>query len=97
MRAWAKMRSIINEVAEEFGVNAETLTGRSRSSTLTEARCIIVARTRNETRLSLSEIGEELGRSHGSVIYYLRRAAELDDDPEASMTDEELLEWERTA
>ena len=67
-------RTIINEVAEIYGVSRSDLIGPCRRHAFMEARRIAMMRIRNETNLSLPAIGRLFKRVHTTVLYNIRMA-----------------------
>lgn len=70
----ASARKIMAEVAREFNVSMDDLTGQRRFSTLTAPRMKTYYRLKEETKLSLPQIGKLLGgRDHTTVLYGYRK------------------------
>lgn len=63
---------VIEEVVEETAIPRGVLIGHRRTRTLVAARWYAIQRVRNETSLSLEEIGELFGRHHTSIMHALR-------------------------
>lgn len=62
-------------VAEHYGVTVDQLHGKCREQRIAHARHVAIYLTRELTRLSLAQIGNEFGgRDHTTVINSLRRA-----------------------
>ena len=67
-------RRTINDVADEYGLDAETLFAtRSRQGIRGEARKVVMVRLW-DIGLSLSEIGRLVGRDHTTVLAAVRSA-----------------------
>lgn len=63
---------IISLACSTFGITIEELTSKSRVSRLVKIRAITAYFLRKNTKLSLSKIGELIGRTdHSSVIYLI--------------------------
>ena len=75
---------ILSLVAEHFELEEGVLTGRQRSSQVTQARQIAILILREETNQPLTEIGRLLGnRDHSTIIYSYKRALqEIEKDPQ---------------
>lgn len=74
----AQARTIIQEVAEEFGIRVSDIRGRARRADIVAARITAIRRIRNETGLKLVAIACLFGRDHSTLTYHLngRRAAD---------------------
>lgn len=80
------VEQIQHRVAAAFGISCAELTGGSRAATPLRARQVAILLTREETDLSLPQIGRLYGgRDHSTVLNALRRV-------EANMSDDRELE-----
>lgn len=69
---------IIGLVACVTGVPAPAITGRRRTNQVVWARFLTVAKLRQTfTWWSLTEIGHEIGRDHGSITHALKQYRRL--------------------
>lgn len=66
-----EIQQIIRQVSVGTGVTVETLLGPSRKEFASNARFILAHRLR-KYGLTIEQIGEILGRSNATVLYYLR-------------------------
>jgi chromosomal replication initiation ATPase DnaA len=68
------VKDIILEVAEKYGVTANDILSDRRSRNLAQPRFEVCWRARNETRLSMPQIGRSIGgRDHTTVLNAIRR------------------------
>lgn len=73
MRARKTARQIIQEVAAEFGVTADEMTGPRRFKRLVAPRRAAMIRIREELAYSFPKIGRIFGgRDHTSIIWNVR-------------------------
>jgi chromosomal replication initiator protein len=63
-------------VAEYYGVTAEDIRGQKRNAGIAMARHMCIYLVRNNTNLSLEDIGERFARDHSTVISSIRRIEE---------------------
>ena len=84
----ASPQTIIETVADTFGVAAEDLKGTSRRREISLARQIGMFLMRQHTSLSLPKIGDEFGgKDHTTVIYSCDKVAALEKkDPDIAQT-----------
>lgn len=61
--------SIMQMVCEYYKIRKSDVLGISRIKKISQARAIIAYLARNETCMTLKEIGQELQRSHATIIY----------------------------
>ncbi|MCD6283442.1 chromosomal replication initiator protein DnaA [bacterium] len=82
-RRFLSMEQIIEAVCEVFRVSPNLIMGRDRRKKLAEARMIIMYLGRENTNLTLAQIGEEVGgRDHSTVSHGVRKIAQaMDEDP----------------
>ena len=65
---------IINTVAEHFNISAQDLRGSKRNSEIVQPRHIAMYLCRNMTNLSLSSIGDSLGkRDHSTIMHGIEK------------------------
>ena len=70
--------TIINEVAQEYGLTPNDIKSHRQHAYVVEARFKVVWRLRNETPMSLSHIGRVVGgRDHTTILSALRRYQSL--------------------
>lgn len=68
------MKDIISEVAEKYGVTINDILSDRRTRNLAQPRFEVCWRARNETRLSLPQIGRSIGgRDHTTVLNAIRK------------------------
>jgi chromosomal replication initiator protein len=60
---------IVKEVAQYYNLSDDALRGRARSKEIARSRQIAMYLAREETKASLPQIGEALGRDHTTVLY----------------------------
>ena len=71
------IRQIISEVSEKRGVSRDAIISARRNVNLVLARWEVMWRAREETALSLPQIGRALGdRDHTTILYGVRRHQE---------------------
>ena len=63
---------IITAVCDEFGVGGADILGTRRFRTVAEARLLCYWLLRTRTRMSFPEIGQTMGRDHGTVMNGIR-------------------------
>jgi len=63
---------IVLAVSDEFGVQLSDILGTRRYRTVAEARLLCYWLLRTRTRMSFPEIGQTMGRDHGTVINGVR-------------------------
>ena len=68
----ADIDSIIKSVSRETGVTEAEMVHKSRPREFTEARAMVSYLARRYTSMSLTSIGNRLGREYTSVMYYNR-------------------------
>lgn len=68
----AKVRELVTDICEFHEVPLEKFLEGKRGTSYTAARSACVKRLRG-MGMSLSEIGQQLGIHHTSVLYYIRR------------------------
>jgi chromosomal replication initiator protein len=90
----ASPETIIQAVAEVFGISIEDLKGNSRRREISVARQVGMFLMRQHTPLSLPKIGHEFGgKDHTTVIYSCEKVADLQrSDPEIAQTLRQLTE-----
>ena len=66
------MRSIKN-ISKALGIDESDIIGKSRKREIVTARMIAVYTIKNNTYLTLKEIGCIFGKDHSSIIYHLRQ------------------------
>ena len=65
---------IINTVAEHFNISSQDIRGSKRNSEIVQPRHIAMYLCRNMTNLSLSSIGESLGkRDHSTIMHGIEK------------------------
>lgn len=64
--------SIINKVAEFYGLTEEEVLGRCRKQDLVKARFVAIYFIRNKTEFTLKTIGRMFKRDHASIIHALK-------------------------
>lgn len=67
----------IRAVAEEYGVTAPQIMGRSRKSRIAEARHVAMLLLRTDSGLSTVRIGKLLQRDHSTVVVGIRNVKDL--------------------
>jgi len=71
------LKEIIAQVARDFGLEPEDLTGPRRTKTISLARREAIIAMRQENSASLREIGEVLGgKTPRTVLYHLQKRYE---------------------
>lgn len=90
----ASPETIIQAVAEVFGISIEDLKGNSRRREISVARQVGMFLMRQHTALSLPKIGNQFGgKDHTTVIYSCEKVADLQrTDPEIAQTLRKLTE-----
>lgn len=66
----ADIESIIKAVTRLTGVTEEKMCGRGRHREYAEARAIVSYLAYNNAQMTLTAIGERLGRTHSAVMHY---------------------------
>jgi chromosomal replication initiator protein len=73
-----RLRTLVDRVASDTGVQRAVLVGPGRSAAVVRARFAIVWLARTALDASLSDIGRQLGgRDHTTILHAERRAAAL--------------------
>jgi chromosomal replication initiator protein len=90
----ASPETIIQAVAEVFGISVEDLKSNSRRREISVARQVGMFLMRQHTALSLPKIGHAFGgKDHTTVIYSCEKVADLQrNDPELAQTLRQLTE-----
>jgi chromosomal replication initiator protein len=77
-RSTLEPRSIVDMVANAFGVTPEQMRGRDRSREIALPRQVAMYLLREEANVSLPKIGEALGgRDHTTVMYACEKVADM--------------------
>lgn len=63
---------IIDSVCEETGISKSQMLGPRKTTTVVAARWHAIRRVREETSLSLLEIGDVFERDHTTILHALR-------------------------
>ncbi len=72
------LEDIIAAVGDYYGVSPDAIAGRNRSREVSNARQVTMYLAREQSNISLAEIGEALGgRNHSTVLYSCERVADL--------------------
>lgn len=86
------VRNIQACVVKHFGLNAHTFAGRYRHQTYAWPKMIAMFLARDlTTRMSLSDIGNEFGRDHGTILYAIRQTANRIENEPAKRADVEAI------
>jgi chromosomal replication initiation ATPase DnaA len=78
-----RARALIAQVAHDYGLTYDDLTGRDTSRTVTRARFVAMAKVRQLERengepvFSYPQIGRMFGRDHSTAINGVRRARSM--------------------
>lgn len=67
----ADIGSIIKAVTRETGVTHDEMCRRGRQRERVEARAVVAWLTRHYTAMSLTSIGERIGRAHTTTMHYI--------------------------
>jgi chromosomal replication initiator protein len=74
-------QEILDEVAQYYNLEADLLRGRGRSKKVARSRQIAMYLAREETRASLPQIGQALGRDHTTILYgYEKISQQIEED-----------------
>ena len=85
-------------VAEWFDISIKDILGYRRSRNIVNARSVVAFILRNNTSMSLPEIGTLINRDHTSVIHAVRRIKTLVDNEVSWRIDvDEMLSTVQTA
>jgi len=85
-------------VAEWFDISIKDILGYRRSRNIVNARSVVAFILRNNTSMSLQEIGTLINRDHSSVIQAVRRIKTLVDNEVSWRIDvDEMLSTVQTA
>ena len=85
-------------VAEWFDISIKDILGYRRSHNIVNARSVVAFILRNNTSMSLPEIGTLINRDHSSVIHAVRRIKTLVDNEVSWRIDvDEMLSTVQTA
>ncbi len=63
---------IISEVARTFATSPDSILSKNQSAAVSNARQVTAYIIREVTGMSVSDIGEELGRDHSTIVYNLQ-------------------------
>jgi chromosomal replication initiator protein len=63
----------IKNISKALNVQVSDIIGNKRQREIVTARMIAAATIRNNTQLTLKEIGSIFGKDHSSIIYHLRQ------------------------
>jgi chromosomal replication initiator protein len=76
------IETILKTVAEEYNLSPKDLKGKKRSQNIVAPRHIAMYLAREITEYSTTEIGQEFGRDHSTVITTCRKIeAKMQSDP----------------
>lgn len=70
------LAEVLRAVMGFYGIDAEALSGPSRTSDLVQARCVYACAARRATRATLVRIGESINRHHSTLIPHIRMTEE---------------------
>jgi hypothetical protein len=66
------LAEVLRAVMGFYGIDAEALSGPSRTGDLVHARCVYACAARRATRATLVRIGESINRHHATLIPHIR-------------------------
>jgi chromosomal replication initiation ATPase DnaA len=67
---------IILSVCTKYGVRSDEIFGKSRVQKVSRARSIAAYILRENTNMTLKEIGDKLNRNHATVVYLINSVAQ---------------------
>jgi chromosomal replication initiation ATPase DnaA len=70
------LAEVLRAVMGFYGIDAEALSGPSRTGDLVQARCVYACAARRATRATLVRIGESINRHHSTLIPHIRATEE---------------------
>jgi len=69
-------QDIISDVADIYGIKASDILSRRRIRRYSDARTVVCYMLHTNLGLSTTEVGKMLNRTHATVIYLNRKAAD---------------------
>src|ERR687884_447072 len=85
-RGRAKVEVVLQAICDYYGVSRPMLLGKSRELTVAQARQVAMYLLREDAGLTASQIGQELGRDHSTVLHGHARIASALKGGDAIMT-----------
>lgn len=70
------MEEIIRTVARDFGVKPEQITGHSKKASVVQARYVTMYVMHKVLEVTLTEIGDAIGRDHSTVSYAISKLSD---------------------
>jgi chromosomal replication initiator protein len=85
-RGRARVEAVLQAICDYYGVSRPMLLGKSRELTVAQARQVAMYLLREDAGLTASQIGQELGRDHSTVLHGHARIASALEEGDAIMT-----------
>jgi chromosomal replication initiator protein len=74
-RGRARVEAVIQAVCDYYGLSRSVLLGKSREMTVAQARQVAMYLLREDAGLTATQVGQELGRDHSTVLHGHARIA----------------------
>jgi chromosomal replication initiator protein len=85
-RGRARVEAVLQAICDYYGVSRPMLLSTSREMTVAQARQVAMYLLREDAGLTASQIGQELGRDHSTVLHGHARIARALEEGDAIMT-----------
>jgi chromosomal replication initiator protein len=85
-RGRARVEAVLQAICDYYGVSRPMLLSTSREMTVAQARQVAMYLLREDAGLTASQIGQELGRDHSTVLHGHARIARALEEGDAILT-----------
>ena len=85
-RGRTQIEAVLQAICDYYGVSRPVLVSKSREMTVAQARQVAMYLLREDAGLTASQIGQELGRDHSTVLHGHARIASALEEGDAIMT-----------
>ncbi len=85
-RGRAQVEAVLQAVCDYYGLSRQILLGKSREMTVAQARQVAMYLLREDAGLTATQVGQELGRDHSTVLHGHARIATALNSSDAIMT-----------
>jgi chromosomal replication initiator protein len=85
-RGRTQVEAVLQAICDYYGVSRPMLLGKSRELTVAQARQVAMYLLREDAGLTATQIGQELGRDHSTVLHGHARIASALEEGDAIMT-----------
>ena len=85
-RGRTQVEAVLQAICDYYGVSRPLLVSKSREMTVAQARQVAMYLLREDTGLTATQVGQELGRDHSTVLHGHARIASALQEDDAIMT-----------